>query len=151
MNRIAVARATITLAALVLAQAQGFAADSGATAPYNEAVRIINGKRVVEVAPFPPHMQGAVTSFKRPDEHPVLTPIVNEVETPDGLKDCAHTPWYHPKACSPSTFGKEKRARFWTVKMRGQWFSCIGQAKPIECIPLIADGKLRALGTPPLE
>jgi hypothetical protein len=145
----ATALATVVVS-LVLAHAQAQAVD-GATAPYNEAVQIINGKRVVEVAPFPAHMQLAVNSFKRPDENPALTPILNEVETPQGLMDCAHTPWYHPKACSPTTFGKEKRLRQWTVKMHGKWFSCNGQAKPTQCIPLIADGKLRALGTPPLE
>ena len=152
MNRVAMARATTALAALVLPLTQAFAADSGATAPYNEAVRIVDGKRVVEVAPFPKHMEGFVHSFRRPDQLSAsMAMLVNEVETPAGLMDCLDTPWYHPKACSPTTFGKEKRGRQWTVKMHGQWFSCIGRAKPVECIPLIADGKLRALGTPPLE
>jgi hypothetical protein len=150
MKRTTVAAAAA--AAAVLAQAQGVAGPAGATAPYNEAVRIVDGKRVVEVAPFPDHMKSAVPTFKRPDETPrALASVLREVETPQGLMDCMGTRWYHPKACSPTTFGKEKRLREWTVKMHGQWFACIGQAKPKECIPLIADGKLRALGTPPLE
>jgi len=119
-----------------------------AAAPYNEAVHMVDGKRVVDLAPFPKHMEFMVKGFHRPDEHPPGMVYVKVVETPDGLMDCNGTWWYHPKACSPSTFGREKFGRQWMVKMHGEWFGCVGRLKPIDCIPLIADGKLRALPTP---
>lgn len=121
-------------------------AAGGATAPYNEAVKVVNGKRVVEVAPFPPHMKGAVVAFKRPGQA-AYAGSVTTVETDEGLMDCLGTYWYHPKACSPSTFGQVKLARTWTVKRDGKWFACVSQAQPTQCIPLIADGKLRSLPT----
>jgi len=146
MKRIA---ATMVIAILGFACAKAMAADAvaGAAAPYNEAVRIVDGKRVVEVAPFPDHWKSAVRTFKRPDEHPPLAGYYHVVETPQGLMDCLGTPWYHPKACSPSSFGREKYLREWTVKMHGQWFACVGQAKPKACVPLVGDGVLRGLPT----
>ncbi|MEK8034269.1 hypothetical protein AACH06_25870 [Ideonella sp. DXS29W] len=137
--------------ALALFAAQAGAAGAQATAPYNEAVRMMNGKRVVEVAPFPAHMQGMVPAFQRPDENPPMTPYVNVVETPGGLMDCRGTYWYHPKACSPSTFGKEKTGRQWVVKLKGQWQVCLGREAPQACIPMAPDGRLHALPTPPQE
>jgi hypothetical protein len=133
----------ITLASLcVVAYAQS------ATAPYNEAVHMVNGKRVVDVAPFPKHMDYMVSTFHRPDEHPGLMNYVNVVETSTGPMDCLGTWWYHPKACSPSTFGQKKFPRQWTVEMHGAWYGCIGREKPIACMPLVPDGKLHALPTP---
>jgi len=125
-----------------LAHANAFAVD-GATAPYNEAVTIVNGKRVVEVAPLPPHMRAYVSSFAKPGTAGETTR--QAVETEGGLMDCNGIYFYHPKACSPSDYGKVVRAREWTVKMKGAWYSCIGRAKPVQCIPLVADGKLRGL------
>ena len=137
-------RNRIYTAALVvgLAHANAFAVD-GATAPYNEAVTIVNGKRVVEVAPLPPHMRAYVSSFAKPGTAGENTR--HSVETEQGLMDCEGIYFYHPKACVPSDFGKAIRAREWTVKMKGAWYSCIGRVKPVECIPLVADGKLRGL------
>ena len=139
MNRIAFA----TLAVLCFAHEASHAV-KGATAPYNEAVTIVNGKRVVEVAPYPAYLQFALHSLKKPSEFPNEVPV-NSVETPEGLMDCYGTYYWHPKACSPSTFGTEKRFRHWTVKMNGQWVACVSQAKATDCIPLVADGTLRAL------
>jgi hypothetical protein len=68
-----------------------------------------------------------------------------------GLMDCADLPYYHPKVCSASTFGKVKRQREWMVKLDGHWQLCIGRLKPIKCIPLVQDGVLRALPTPDAE
>ena len=127
---------------LGLAHANAFAID-GATAPYNEAVRIVNGKRVVDVAPLPPHMRAYVGSFTKPGTAGETTR--HSVETEQGLMDCNGIYFYHPNACVPSDYGKAIRARDWTVKLNGQWQACIGRAKPVECIPLIADGRLRAL------
>lgn len=139
MNRFAL----VTTLVLGLSYGASMAAD-GPTAPYNEAVKIVNGKRVVEVVPFPPHMKFAVNGFKKPSEIAREVPV-DSVETAEGLMDCYGTSWYHPKACSPSTFGSEKRHRQWTVKRNGKWMVCVSQAKPTECIPLAPDGQLRAL------
>ena len=142
MTRNRIHTAAFVAATIGLAHASAFAVD-GATAPYNEAVTIINGKRVVEVAPLPPHMRAYVSSFAKPGSAGEATR--HSVETEQGLMDCDGIDFYHPKACVPSDYGKAIRSRTWTVKMKGAWYSCIGRAKPVECIPLIADGKLRAL------
>lgn len=134
----------IALAPLVFASEKS-AAEPGATAPYNEAVRIEGGRRVVEVLPFPSHMNSAVKFFKTPEQDRPHTAPVVVIETPDGLQDCIGTSWYHPKACSPSSFGKEKRLRTWLVKRDGKWFGCTNQMKPASCVPIVVDGKLRAL------
>ena len=128
--------------AIGLAQASAFAVE-GATAPYNEAVTIVNGKRVVEVAPLPKQYRGHEASFTKPGTAGETTR--QAVETEQGLMDCNGIYFYHPNACVPSDYGKAVRAREWTVKMKGAWYSCIGRSKPVECIPLIADGKLRGL------
>ena len=142
MTRNRISTIALVATTIVLAHASAFAID-GATAPYNEAVTIVNGKRVVEVAPLPPHMRAYVSSFTKPGTAGENTR--HSVETEQGLMDCEGINFYHPKACVPSDYGKVVRTREWTVKMKGAWYSCIGRAKPVECIPLIADGKLRAL------
>lgn len=137
------ARNTIAIAAIVgFAHVSSYAVE-GATAPYNEAVTIVNGKRVVELAPLPLHLRSLVGAFTKPGTAGESTR--HAVETDQGLMDCNGVHFYHPKACSPSDYGKVVRARTWTVKMHGAWHACIGRAKPVQCIPLIADGKLRAL------
>lgn len=129
---------------IALAAAPSVAA-TGATAPYNEAVRTEGGKRVVEVLPFPSHMASAVKFFRTPEqERPHTSPVV-VIETPEGPMDCLGTSWYHPKACSPSSFGRELRLRTWLVKMNGTWSGCSNQLKPVSCVPIVVDGKLRAL------
>ncbi len=140
MNRIALAALPV---ALVLGH-QITEAAPGATAPYNEAVKIVDGKRVVDVAPFPAHMQHAVRAFKKPEEYPYEV-SVSSIETPEGLMDCMGTLWFHPKACSPSNFGKGLRDRTWVVKMKGQWFTCASFTSAKTCVPLISDGNLRPI------
>ncbi len=140
MNRLVLAT---TLAVFLVAH-EASKAGEGATAPYNEAVKIVNGKRVVEVAPFPSHMQHAVSTFKKPEEYPYEV-SVNSIETPQGLMDCMGTLWFHPKACSPSNFGKGLRDRTWVVKMKGQWFTCASFTSAKTCVPLISDGTLRPI------
>ncbi len=127
--------------ALVLASSMAMAAD-GAAAPFNEAVRIVNGQRVVEVAPFPKHMQPSVSVFKKPSEYPYEV-FVFTIETGQGLMDCYGTPWYHPKACSPSTFGKAVRERTWIVLMNRHWFMCPSHISTKGCAELLVDGVLR--------
>ena len=142
MTRNRICTIAFVTATIVLAHASAFAVE-GATAPYNEAVTIVNGKRVVEVAPLPKQYRGHEGSFVKPGT--AGETVRHSVETEQGLMDCEGINFYHPKACVPSDYGKVVRTREWTVKMKGAWYSCIGRVKPIECIPLIADGKLRAL------
>ena len=137
-----ISRVAFVIATIGLSHASAFAAD-GATAPYNEAVTIVNGKRVVEVAPLPKQYRGHEGSFVKPGT--AGETIRHSVETEQGLMDCDGVFFYHPNACVPSDYGKAIRSRTWTVKMKGAWYACIGRAKPIECIPLVADGKVRAL------
>lgn len=136
-------RIRTALSVLTLALTAQHAHAAGATAPYNEAVQIINGKKVVEVLPLPPKFaERYPSSLRKPGTDGGYT-INIAIETPNGLMDCSIA-WYHPDACIPSSFGKEKRSREWQVKLNGKWQTCIGQAKPIKCIP-IGGGKLRAL------
>jgi hypothetical protein len=139
---------TVSLLVVVLGllSSQAHAVD-GATAPYNEAVKIVNGKRIVEVEPLPKHWQSSIRNFRKPE---VSGQTRHSVETEQGLMDCDSTPFYHPAACSPSNYGQVVYRRDWTVKMNGAWHSCSGRAKPVECIPLYTDAKptdrkLRAL------
>jgi hypothetical protein len=134
------------LVVLGLRSSQAQAVD-GPTAPYNEAVKIVNGKRVVEVEPLPKHWRVHIHNFRKPEGS---SEERHSVETEQGLMDCNYTPFYHPAACSPSNYGKVVHPRDWTVKMKGTWHLCSGRAKPVECIPLATDGKptdgkLRAL------
>jgi len=149
-NRLRVLGLTTLLMALATAST-GALADDGATAPYNEAVRTVDGKRVVEVAPVPEVLKFMVARGRTPDELGAIGFVLMEVETPMGLMDCANLPYYHPKVCSPTTFGKVKRERQWAVKLAGHWQLCIGRLKPAKCIPLVQDGVLRALPSSPLE
>ena len=149
-DRLRVLGLTTLLMALATAST-GALADDGATAPYNEAVRTVDGKRVVEVAPVPEVLKFMVARGRTPDELGAIGFVLMEVETPMGLMDCANLPYYHPKVCSPTTFGKVKRERQWAVKLAGHWQLCIGRLKPIKCIPLVQDGVLRALPSSPLE
>ena len=131
----------VALAMLGLTSSQSRAAD-GPAAAFNEAVKIVNGQRVVEVAPFPKHMQHAVVNFKKPTEF-VNEVFVFTIETGQGLMDCHGTPWYHPKACSPSTFGKAVRERTWIVLMNRHWFMCPSHISTKRCAELLVDGVLR--------
>jgi len=141
----------ITFVITLTATSTGALAVDGATAPYNEAVRNVDGKRVVEVAAVPDVLKFMVARGRTPDELGAIGFVLMEVETPMGLMDCANLPYYHPKVCSPTTFGKVKRERQWAVKLAGHWQLCIGRLKPAKCIPLVQDGVLRALPSSPLE
>jgi acid phosphatase class B len=141
---------SICAVALICAAASAAAAD-GSTAPYNEAVKIVDGKRVVEVAPFPPSLKSFLPITKSPDESGGVSTIIYSIETPQGLMDCNGFPYYNAKVCSPSSFGKLKRQRIWAVKLNGHWQQCLGRLKPIKCIPTVQDGVLRGLPTPEEE
>lgn len=122
----------------------GALANDGATAAFNEAVRTINGKRVVEVAPFPEHMKRSIGVLKKPVEYPYQVEV-RTIETSDGLMDCFSTLWYHSTMCNRSTFGTEVRYRTWVVLMGGKWFACSSHLTAKSCAPIISDGKLRPI------
>ena len=119
-------------------------ANDGATAAFNEAVRTVNGKRVVEVAPFPAHMKHTIGVLKKPLQYPYEVAVVS-IETNDGLVDCVGTLWYHPAACNPSNFGQAVRYRTWVVLMSGKWFACSSHLSAKSCSPIITDGQLRPI------
>ena len=147
-SRIQLAAAAATTIALTAHAAPG---TTGATAPYNEAVKIVEGKRVVEMAPFPTSLRFLLANAKTPAQSASTSLVLDEVETPMGLMDCNGVPYYHPKMCSATTFGTAKRQRQWAVKLDGHWQLCIGRLKPIKCIPTVQDGVLRGLPTPEEE
>ena len=129
--------------AIGLASATAMAND-GATAAFNEAVHTVNGKRVVEVAPFPAHMKHIIGVLKKPMEYPYQVGV-RTIETNDGLMDCYSTLWYHPAVCNRSTFGKEVRYRTWIVLMGGKWFACSSHLSAKSCAPIVVDGTLRPI------
>ncbi len=133
-----------TAFALVLIAHGASQAAEGATAPFNEAVRTVNGKRVVEVAPFPAHMKHNIGTLKKPIEYPYQVPV-STIETSDGLMDCYSTLWYHPTMCNRSTFGTEVRFRTWIVLMGGKWFHCASHLSAKSCTPILIDGTLRPI------
>lgn len=132
------------MVAFLLVAHEATGAQAAAAAPYNEAVKIVDGRRVVDVAPFPAHMQHALRYLKKPEQHPGERSVAS-IETEQGLMDCVGTFWFHPQACSRSTFGKELRDRTWVVKMKGQWFTCGSFTSLKTCVPLISDGTLRPI------
>jgi len=139
------ATSLLTAVAFGLLSATGAAlANDGPAASFNEAVRTVNGKRVVEVAPFPAHMKHTIGVLKKPSEYPNAV-AVRTIETNEGLMDCYGTLWYHPTACNRSTFGKEVRYRTWVVLMSGKWFVCASHLSAKTCTPIIVDGTLRPI------
>jgi hypothetical protein len=126
------ANAAVVIIALALVFSAGAANAQGATAPYNEAVRIVDGKRVVEMPPVPAHFKRPDAFFSKPDEKRV-DGNRNTIETPEGLMDCRGMYAYHPRACVPSNYGKVVQAREWVVKKDGRWQACVGRTKPIQC------------------
>ncbi len=133
----------VSAAMLELASA-GAMANDGPTAAFNEAVRTVNGKRVVEVAPLPAHMKHSIGVLKRPVDYPNEIAVMS-IETNDGLMDCDGTLWYHPTACNRSDFGRKVRYRTWVVLMGGKWFACSSHLSAKSCAPIITDGKLRPI------
>lgn len=117
-----------TSLALLLAVAQ--AAD-GATAPYNEAVRIVAGRRVVEL---PPPL-GAYPAVKPPPIGPHAKPQYL-IEHERGLMQCTSS-MYHEPSCERSDYGRVKQRRTWVVKRGGVWQGCVGVPAPTECRDLV--------------
>ena len=134
MNRLTPIAAIGVLFAFAATTTQ--AQTSGAAFPGNEAVQIVNGKRVVEAPPLTATAQRYVKGgAKLPP--PSAAGEVFMIESPEGLVECSGT-YLSGTGCVPSTLGKTKRPRFWTVKLNGVWVHCDSRAPSRKCEPASA-------------
>jgi len=116
---------------LALACATAHAEPTGPAFPGNEAVRIINGKRVVEIPPLTAATQRYIKGGgKLPP--PSASGEVFMIEGPAGLMECRSV-YLSETGCVPSTLGKTKRSRFWTVKIKGAWAHCESRTPSPRC------------------
>jgi len=116
----------------------------GAAFPANEAVRIVNGKRVVEEPPLTAATQRYLKSgFKLSPPRPGAE--VYMIEGPLELLDCASI-YFSPTGCIPSTLGISQRPRFWTVKLDGKWWHCESRLPGRKC-EAVAAGVPGGMGT----
>ena len=142
MNRLTPIAAIGVLFAFAATTTQ--AQTSGAAFPGNEAVQIVNGKRVVEAPPLTATAQRYVKGGgKLPP--PAAAGEVFMIESPEGLVECSGT-YLSGTGCVPSTLGKTKRPRFWTVKLNGAWLNCDSRAASRKCEPASA-GMPGGMGT----
>ena len=121
---------------LALTCATAHAEPAGPAFPGNEAVRIVDGKRVVEPPPLTATAQRYVKGGgKFPP--PSAAAEVFMIEGPDALVECS-IPYLSKTACIPSSLGTVKRPRFWTVKLSGTWLHCSSRAAARKCEPASA-------------
>ena len=121
---------------LALAAATTYAEPAGPAFPGNEAVRIVNGKRVVEAPPLTAATQRYIKGGgKLPP--PSASGEVFMIEGPVGLMECRSV-YLSETGCVPSTLGTTKRSRFWTVKLNGAWSHCESSAPARKCEPASA-------------
>ena len=119
-----------------LACATAHAEPAGPAVPGNEAGRIVNGKRVVEIPPLTATAQRYVRGGgKFPP--PSAAAEVFMIEGPDALIECS-IPYIAKTSCIPSSLGTSKRPRFWTVKLNGTWQHCGSRAATRKCEPASA-------------
>jgi hypothetical protein len=127
-----------------LACATAPAAPAGPAFPGNEAVRIVDGKRVVEAPPLTAASQRYVKGgAKLPP--PSASGEVFMIEGQQGLMECRGT-YLSETGCIPSSLGTTKRPRLWTVKLGGVWQHCDSLAASRKCEPAAA-GAPGAMGT----
>lgn len=130
----------VTTAVLVLSASFAAAKPAAATPdtafPGNEAVRILDGRRAVELPPLTDTARRYVKSggAHRP---PLGNSEVYMIEASAGLMECS-VPYFHPSACAPSTLGAVKRPRFWTVRISGAWLHCPSRESSAKCSPVSA-------------
>ena len=124
--------------------ATAFAAPASPAFPGNEAVRLVNGKAVVEAPPLTAASQRYVKGgAKLPP--PSAAGEVFMIEGPHGLMECRGT-YLSETGCVPSSLGSTKRPRLWTVKLGGVWQHCDSRAASRKCEPASA-GAPAAMGT----
>jgi len=116
---------------MALACAAPHAAPAGPTYQGNEAVRIVDGKRVVDTPPLTAATQRYIKGGgKLPP--PSASGEVFMIEGPAALMECRSV-YLSDTGCTPSTLGKVRRARFWTVKLNGVWLHCESRAPARKC------------------
>jgi hypothetical protein len=128
----------------VLACGAAHAEPAGPAFPGNEAVRIIDGKRLVEAPPLTAATQrylkaGLKLAPPRPGSEVFM------IEGPQGLMECRGT-YLSETGCVASSLGTSKRPRLWTVKLAGHWVHCDSRAQSRECAPVSA-GAPGAMGS----
>ena len=129
---------------LVVVAATVQAEPAGPAFPGNEAVRLVNGKKVVEAPPLTAASQRYVKGgAKLPP--PSAAGEVFMIEGPQGLMECRGT-YLSDSGCVPSSLGATKRPRLWTVKLGGVWLHCDSRAQSRKCEPAAA-GAPGAMGT----
>ena len=131
-------RTPIAAIGLVLAVAAATvqAEPAGSAFPGNEAVRMVNGKRVVEAPPLTAATQRYIKGGgKLPP--PSASGEVFMIEGPAGLLECRSV-YLSETGCVPSTLGTTKRSRFWTVKLNNVWMHCESRAPSRKCEPASA-------------
>ena len=117
--------------ALICTAAQ--AEPAGPAFPGNEAVRIVNGKRVVETPPLTAATKRFVDGGGK-TAPPAPGSEVFMIEGPNGLMECRGV-FLSDTGCLPSSLGASKRSRFWTVKLKGAWLHCESRAPTRKCEP----------------
>lgn len=117
----------------VFAPAKAVSASGSSGFPGNEAVRVVNGQRVVELPPLTAKAKAFVhAGGKFPP--PSGNSEVYMIEAPDALVECS-LPYFAPASCAASSLGTVQRFRFWTVKLRGAWVHCASRKEPRKCFP----------------
>ena len=102
----------------------------------NEAVRIVNGKRVVEAPPLTAAARRFVDGGGK-TAPPAPGSEVFMIESAEGLMECRGV-FLSSTGCLPSSLGTSKRSRFWTVKVNGTWLHCESRAPSRKCEPASA-------------
>ena len=106
---------------------------AGPAFPGNEAVRMVNGKRVVEAPPLTAATQRYIKGGGQLPP-PSASGEVFMIEGPAGLMECRSV-YLSETGCVPSTLGTTKRSRFWTVKLNSVWLHCESRAASRKCEP----------------
>ena len=124
--------------------ATAHAEPTGPAFPGNEAVRIVDGKRVVETPPLTAAAKRFVDGGGK-TAPPAPGSEVFMIESQHGLMECRGT-YLSESGCVPSSLGTTKRPRLWTVKLGGVWQHCDSRATSRKCEPAAA-GAPGAMGT----
>lgn len=118
------------------APAKVLAAD-GPAFPGNEALRIVNGKRVAELPPLSAGQAATAKSYAKtgtkgvpPKDQEVG--VVYMIETNDGLIECRNLITTIGE-CRPSSLGRDVKNRLWPVKLSGKWQTCDSRAANRKC------------------
>ena len=135
------ATTALVVAATVFAHANIASAQQATGFPGNEAVRIVAGKRVVEVPPTYGTQSGKPADYSPPTHVGGKGGPVIMIEGPEGLMACSDYILIKT-ACIPSDIGSVQRYRVWVVKLKAEWQQCNSRVAPMVCKPLKPTGKI---------